>query len=197
VIRQALGSLEQSGLIEIKRGPQGGAFIINRAHKPLADYIRDLIFEGDLKLTDFIQAREAIEIFNIKIATEKATSEDIKTLRLLNSKNIEKLKRSNTEDWVNGEVYADFYEINKSFHIALAEISGNPLIKGITRSLLDNLYVWSRFQKKGKVPTNLKKFQNALYKRHERIIDTIEKREVKKCVRLIKEDVGFHKELDS
>ncbi len=42
VVRESLRSLEQSGLIEVRPGSTGGAFITYNVHKPLFDAAYDL-----------------------------------------------------------------------------------------------------------------------------------------------------------
>lgn len=63
IVREALRSLEQSGLIDIRPGMTGGAFVVYNLHMPLFNVARDLIASGQLSLTDFVGARRAIECF--------------------------------------------------------------------------------------------------------------------------------------
>jgi GntR family transcriptional repressor for pyruvate dehydrogenase complex len=130
VVREALRSLEQSGLIEVKAGPTGGPYVASNLHKPFFESTFDLFSEGRLTLEHFFEARQAIECFSMRLAIERASSEDIAHLESLNQKLLDDLA-DNTK----------LREHNQAFHVALAEMSGNPLIIMMVQSLLELLNV--------------------------------------------------------
>lgn len=111
VIREALRSLEQSGLIEIKPGPAGGPHVAYNLHKPLFDSALDLMNEGKFNLHCFLEARRAIEGVTVKLAVEKATAGDLKRLNEINRRLLddldkpEKLREHNSAFHISGRGY--------------------------------------------------------------------------------------------
>ncbi|MBW1997446.1 MAG: FadR family transcriptional regulator [Deltaproteobacteria bacterium] len=183
VVSQALMTLEQSGFIEIRRGSKGGAFIANRPYKPFSDFIKDLFIEGEISIDHVREAREAVECRSIQLAAAKASDEDIEKLRTINRKLLDDIQES-----------LKFLENNMAFHVAIADISGNPLIKGIVQSLLEH---HNTFRSKYYPDTDVSHdFIKDTYKRHKRIISAISGRDIELCEKLIAIDVGFHKELE-
>jgi len=174
VIREALRSLEQAGFIEIRPGPAGGSFVSNKLYKPLFDAIYDLLQDGDLTLSHFFQAREAVESFNIQLAIKHFAKKDLEELKEINIKLSEDLQNS-----------GNYHFHNMAFHVKIAEITGNPLLKLLVGALLSILKVIYPD------PRQSEDFVKALYKRHLAIIDAIEKKDINLCKKLIIEDVSY------
>ena len=59
VVRDALRSLEQSGLIEIRPGSSGGSFVTYNLYKPFFNSIYDLFREGKLTLHHFLRGQRS------------------------------------------------------------------------------------------------------------------------------------------
>jgi GntR family transcriptional repressor for pyruvate dehydrogenase complex len=156
VVREALRSLDQSGLIEIRPGPAGGPFVASHLHKPLFESTFDLFSEGRLTLEHFFEARQAIECFSLRLAAERASLKDIEQLKLLNRKLLDD-RADKTK----------LRENNMAFHTALADISGNPLIKLMVQSLLELLNIILPKSSQSQ------EFVKKTYERHETIIEAI------------------------
>lgn len=168
VVRESLRSLEQSGLIEIRPGATGGAFITYNLHKPLFDSAIDLFSRGNLSLENFFEARCAIECLAVKLAAAKATRGDIDDLKRINKKLIEDIDDK-----------ARLRENNSAFHAAVAEMSGNPLLVLMIHSLLQILdVVYPR-----SVQTD--EYVRNTYERHEAIIKAINDRSLDRCEELM------------
>jgi GntR family transcriptional repressor for pyruvate dehydrogenase complex len=174
VIREALRSLEQAGFIEIRPGQAGGSFVSNKLYKPLFDSIYDLLQDGDLTLEHFYQAREAIEAFNIELAIQNITKKDIKALKEVNKKLLEDIRE-----------IGKYHYHNMAFHIKIAEITGNPLLKLMVGALLSILKVIYPN------PRQSEDFVKALYQRHLGIINAIEKKDIELSKKLVIEDVSY------
>lgn len=186
VVKQALMLVENAGFIEIKRGPQGGAFVTDQAYKPFSNYIKDLFVEGDLTLDHFSEARSAVECCSIRLAVAKTSAKDIRRLRHLNQKLLDDIQEP-----------TKFHENNREFHVAIADISGNPLIKGIIQSLLDHFSrIWRMYHSNLETAT-FQRFINNTNKRHQKIIEAMRDKDVKLCEKLMTIDTGVHKELKS
>ena len=177
VIKQALMSLEQSGFVKIKRGPKGGAFVIDHKYKPFSDHIRDLHREGELTLDHFFEARRIIAAFSVKLAAEKANEADIKILEDINGKLLEDIRDP-------GELWKQ----TRAFHIAIADIAGNPLIKSMVQSLLDNFITFWKINHPAFNESEVLSFKKDTYRLHKQIIEAIKDRDIKKCEELIVQD---------
>lgn len=182
VVREALKSLEQSGLVEIRTGGTGGAFVAFNLHIPLFHATYDLFNAGQLTLSHFYEARKAIECSTVLLAVNKATATDIEHLYAIN--------RMLADDQTDP---AKMGELNMAFHVAIAEIAGNPLMKLIVSSviaLLGALYTgWSEVR--------TREFMKKMYKRHRAIIQAMETRDLNQCEKLMALDTEYTQRLES
>lgn len=174
VIREALKSLEQSGLVEIRTGAAGGAFVVNNHYIPLFQVTYDLFSAGRLTLAHFHEARETIECGVARLVVSKATDKDIERLNKINNQLIDE----STDPSEQGKN-------NDAFHIALAEISGNPLMHLVVQSLMTLLRsVFTGWDKDRSHDS-----MHNMYKRHKAIIEAIQSRDVRLCERLLAGDI--------
>lgn len=174
VVREALKSLAQSGFLVRRTGAAGGAFVADNHHLPFFNSAYDLLKGGKLTLAHFHEARQIVECKSAGLAAQRAKPEDIKRLRALNRKMIE---RPAEQGHVN--------EAAVEFHVAIAEVSGNPLIRLMIQSLMKLLVsLYSGLIKPGNVAGKLRSerleldrlsdFIRDMYNIHEDIIDAIE-----------------------
>ena len=80
-IREALRTLEQFGILEIRRGMEGGAFIRDPNTKFINNFLQDMFSMGKIKIPNFTEARMAIEPFSVKLATERTTEDFLRKVR--------------------------------------------------------------------------------------------------------------------
>ncbi len=178
VVRYALRSLEQSGLIEIPPGSLGGAFVTYNLYKPFFNSIYDLFREGKLTLHHFFEVREAIECYSIKLAVKRVDRKDLLKIERINRKLIDDI-----------EDKTKLRENNLAFHLAIADISGNPLIKMMVQSLielLNTLYPQSR---------QSSEYIRNTFHRHEAIIQALKERDGEQCEKLMAIDTEYTKKL--
>jgi DNA-binding FadR family transcriptional regulator len=177
IVREALRSLEQSGLIEIRPGLTGGAFVVYNLQKPLFDCVYDLFSGGSLTLSHFTEARRAIECFAIRRAVENATEESIERLNQIN------------ENMVTGLDRERFVAQNMAFHTTIAQLSENPLISLMVQALFDLL--------KRLRPDFVQKerFMRETFKRHKAIVEALKRKDVSLCEDLIALDVEHTRKL--
>lgn len=178
VIREAFRSLEQSGMVEIKPGAMGGAFVTDNFYFPLFSSVYDLFRNQRLKLSHFYEARRAVECFTIKLAAQKATRKDIQRLRTINRRLIEDVHQKER-----------LREHNTAFHIAIVDLSGNPLLKLIAQSLFELL------NQLLPESTQTSKYFKDTYDRHEAILEAMEKKDLEQCERLMAIDTEYTKKL--
>mgnify|MGYP001555357985 CR=1 FL=1 len=124
VIREALRALKQKGLIEIKKGAHGGAYIkdmeLISASEPLAIFLKQQQIPPQL----LIEFRESIDRTIAKLAVARGRAEDKQKLA---DKTIEfeALLRQTDPDM---KLVA---EIDREMNIALAQMTGNPIFEMI------------------------------------------------------------------
>jgi GntR family transcriptional repressor for pyruvate dehydrogenase complex len=174
VVREALKSLEQSGLVEIRTGSAGGAFAVSDLHIPFFYAVHDLMNGGKLQGPHFWEFGEIIERAGARLAATNATVEDVKRLRMLNRK----LKEE-------GDAGA-LLRYNWEFHLALAQVSGNPLLRLTLLSLFKMHEILSSDR------THQIRLADDIFERHEAIIDAIEARDSGLSDRLMTIDAREH-----
>jgi DNA-binding FadR family transcriptional regulator len=97
-VREALKKLENSGILDIRRGIQGGAFIRDPDVKFVSSFLQDMFSMGNIRVHDLTEARMAIEPFSIQIATERIREECLARLQQNVRETWECLKNGNTAD---------------------------------------------------------------------------------------------------
>jgi GntR family transcriptional regulator, transcriptional repressor for pyruvate dehydrogenase complex len=177
VVREALKSLQQSGLVEIRTGGAGGAYAVSDLHVPFFYAVHDLMNAGQLSGNHFWEFGEIIERAGARLAAINASAKDVERLLSLN------------EDLLGDE--DDPYGLlqrNREFHLAVAQISGNPLIRLTVHSLFKMHGILSSG---AGYPSRLKK---GIFTRHEGIIDAIMAKDVTLAEQLMAADAKRHEQ---
>lgn len=79
-VREALRTLEMSGVIFLQKGVKGGAFIRDGNPQLLTQSLQDLMFLGRVSLRSLAEARELITGVVIKLACERGTEADFQAI---------------------------------------------------------------------------------------------------------------------
>ncbi len=127
-VREALRILENKGLVIIKRGAKGGAFITEVNIETVEDSLIDFFQFGDVSIDHISEARLIIEPTVAEIAAVKRTKKNLKEIQEILSYCQELID--------NGRALVD---AQVKFHLALARASGNPVIIAISNSLMNFL----------------------------------------------------------
>lgn len=127
-IREALRTLEQFGILEIRRGMEGGAFIRDPNTKFVSNFLQDMFSMEKIKISDLTEARMAIEPFSVKLATERITEDSLEKVRQNIQEARECLDRKNKND-------ARLLDLE--FHRLIAQASQNPVIFFMIDSIMD------------------------------------------------------------
>ncbi|MFZ7110881.1 MAG: FadR/GntR family transcriptional regulator [Desulfatiglandales bacterium] len=125
-VREALRSLEKAGLIKVKKGVLGGAYVNISDPRPIVDSFKDMLQLGQVSLEEIRQARLAIEPPVAAEAARRAGKEDIKKL--------EEACQRHAEELMCGG--ADIGH-DQSVHSLIAEISGNRVFALLMKVLTD------------------------------------------------------------
>src|ERR1700754_728063 len=79
-VREALRGLEANGMVTIKVGARGGAFVTAPTSARLSEGIIDLLALSELTDKEVTEARQILELGIIPMVCERATDEDINDL---------------------------------------------------------------------------------------------------------------------
>ena len=127
-VRQAYHALELSGIVSIRKGNEGGAYICEPSHNSVTQCISDMIQLRRISLAELTEARLYLEKDMIELALMRATSDDLK-----------RLDASVDRTYALIEARQAAHEENVAFHIILSEIARNPLLAAVYSSVMDLL----------------------------------------------------------
>jgi DNA-binding FadR family transcriptional regulator len=129
VVREALRVLEQAGIVYIKQGSEGGAFIKEPDTGVVTRSISDMIRLGNVSIQDLTEARLGIEKMILDTVMERM---DATTVALL-EKNLKECAHKLSQGAIAREG-------NVEFHILLAKASKNPIFVMIEESIMDLVF---------------------------------------------------------
>jgi DNA-binding FadR family transcriptional regulator len=122
-VREALRVLEAGGLVEIKVGARGGAFVTSPSSAKIGADLADLITLSPLTATDVTEARQVFELSIIPLVVARATEQDIAELR-------EMVKQHQAA--LRGGEYS--MPMSAAFHVRLAASTHNAAIEMLVHS---------------------------------------------------------------
>ncbi|HEY5857390.1 MAG TPA: FadR/GntR family transcriptional regulator [Aldersonia sp.] len=128
-VREALRILEVQGLVVIKTGRSGGAFVQQPGGDSVASSVSLLIRGQQLRLTALLETREAIEPACASLAAKYRTDEDLAAMDAAN--------RTVGDTSVSLEA---FLQANVDWHLAVATASHNELLTGFMSALSKAIY---------------------------------------------------------
>src|SRR3954464_13055802 len=82
-VRDALRSLEAMGLIEVRVGARGGAFVTAPTGSKVAQAMSDMMMMSVISPEDIGEARLIVELGTVTLACARATDEDLQSLHEL------------------------------------------------------------------------------------------------------------------
>jgi GntR family transcriptional regulator, transcriptional repressor for pyruvate dehydrogenase complex len=128
-LREALRSLENSGLLRLQKGASGGAFVRESTGEAVVTAMRDMFNLGAIQPGDLTEARVLIESIAVRVAAQRATAEDIEALRA-NIAAAERAAREKTDFYAQAAIHLDFHRI-------IARATKNPVMVIVMEALLD------------------------------------------------------------
>jgi len=125
-VREAYRALELRGVIEIRKGADGGAFIVAPSRQSTSETITDLMRMHHVDLATLAEARLFIEKGTAELAAKRATSSDIQTL--------EEILEQAFERAAMGETTVD---LGIDFHLRISAVGANPLLNMSLISIME------------------------------------------------------------
>lgn len=125
-LREALRTLEVSGLIEVKLGKWGGTYIGNGGLEHVTGHMADLLKMGDVSYASVMEARIYFGDVVVRVACERRTPADIEALE----RNI-----TEAEALFQAGRLPEKTEKNIEFHDLLAQATQNPTLVIMMQSL--------------------------------------------------------------
>lgn len=129
-VREALRSLESIGQLELKKGATGGAFVTRANPQPFTKIMRGMVEIGGISLEQLTQARLAVETAVIAVACDR---DDDAGLDILEA-NVAAAE----QETIAGNLDAKT-KLNVEFHILLAELTRNPILIMMMKSMMSIL----------------------------------------------------------
>ena len=127
-IREALRILEVQGLVRVKTGRAGGAYVSRPGQDSMADSVDLLIRARRIRIPALLETREAIEPFCAQLAANHRTDEDLG-----------RLEAANAAMAADGTL-AEFLQANVDWHVAVAVAGHNELLTGFMLALSRSIY---------------------------------------------------------
>lgn len=127
-VREAYRTLQMFGIIEIRRGHQGGAFICAPSSQSIIQSVSDLFRFQGISIEEWTEARLIFETDIARLAIKRAKAEDLVRLEQV----IEMTEQlAQTGKLVHSELIR--------FHLCLGEVAGNKILYTSYRSMMDLL----------------------------------------------------------
>jgi len=127
-LREALRSLEIAGLIELRKGSTGGAFIQSGSPNVIVNGLRDLYHLGAISPKELTDARVWIEAVVVRIACQRATRDDIAALE----QNV-----ADAEAAAKKDDYLSRFYTNLRFHSLLGQATHNPILAIVMDGIME------------------------------------------------------------
>lgn len=174
-VREALRALESSGLIEIRVGARGGAFVTTPDRSRVGEGIADLLTFSAVSPADVTELRFVLELGLVPLVCERATEEDIAALREICVRAREEARATSTYSM----------DLSADFHVRVAESTHNPAVAMLVESFRGPLLMsleaaHDREPQMGKVGV----------REHEQFVDAVEARDAERAARIMREHLG-------
>jgi DNA-binding FadR family transcriptional regulator len=135
-LREALRTLEATGVLTLKKGAHGGAFIREGDPSRVTQVIQDLLHLGSISLLNLTEARILIQESIVRLACERATAVDLAALD-------ECVDRE--EQFTIEKKFSDRLNVSMEFYELLAAAAHNPVLSitvdAMTKILLSVLRI--------------------------------------------------------
>ena len=131
-VREALGILKHKGLVDIKRGGKGGAYVQEMSVDQVSESLAFLIKHRRVSFKELAEFRISAEGTAAGLAAERATPQEITELKNALAEGNRYLKEEPPD-------LESFYRWEREMHQCLAKLSKNTIIQWVMRTIHLNL----------------------------------------------------------
>ena len=124
IVREAIWDLKRSGLVEVKRGARGGAFVQEMKHDAVTSVMSDVLNLTKVSPAEIMEVRLLVEPAVATLAAQRATVADIKEMREF----LKPVPDAKSDEYVRWHI---------GFHRLVAKASHNSLYGLLVNILLD------------------------------------------------------------
>lgn len=174
-VRDALRVLEATGLVEIRVGAGGGAFVTAPDTGDVGEGISNMLLMRTVSPADVTETRMILEVGMLPLVCERATDEDLEILDGICAKAEETLKGDSDYD----------VALSAEFHAQLANATHNEVIRLLTEPLHHPLESSLR-QAKSRAP----EMGHEGTREHRSLIAAIRAKDVEKAQAIMREHLG-------
>jgi GntR family transcriptional regulator, transcriptional repressor for pyruvate dehydrogenase complex len=170
-IREALRMLETSGLVDIRVGARGGAFLTAPTSNRVSEGITDLLTMSVISAADVTEARMILEVGIVPLVCQRANQQDLADLEKICERSKEALRA--------GDYTMD---MSLEFHARMAQATHNPAISMLVESFREPMLMSLQRAREaapemGRVGT----------KEHERLVAAVRARDEQTATRIMRE----------
>jgi GntR family transcriptional repressor for pyruvate dehydrogenase complex len=134
-VREALRVLEANGLVDIRVGARGGAFVTAPSSRMVGEGIADLMSLSSLSAFEVTEARMVFELGLVPLVCERATEEDIAALYAICDRSSAALESDDYPLTLSAEWHTRFARSAHNRAIALlAESLHDPMIRSLQKA---------------------------------------------------------------
>lgn len=132
VIREALGALKQKGLIEIRKGAKGGAFVKQVEMTLVSESLALFLKQRQVNPDYLIEVRETVDRTITTLAIARGTLEEKEQLVAGAERLLAELKASDPD-------MVAVFELDRDLNLLLAQMTQNPVFEWIMRAMQSGL----------------------------------------------------------
>jgi DNA-binding FadR family transcriptional regulator len=170
-MREALRMLESAGLVEIRVGARGGAFVTAPSSNRVGEGLADLLTLSVIGAADVTEVRLILEVGIVPLVCERATEEDLAALEAICERSEAALRK--------GEYSMD---MSLEFHTAVAQATHNPALEMLVESFRGPILM--SLQEAREVAPEMGGLGT---KEHEQFIEAVRRRDADEASRIMRE----------
>ncbi|MBI4789536.1 MAG: FadR family transcriptional regulator, partial [Chloroflexi bacterium] len=174
-VRDAMRVLESQGLVEIKVGAGGGAFIAAPSAEPITQVLTDMLRLQGISIRELVEARLVIETAIVTLAAERATPDDLRAMQ-------EAIAEARAARAAGNQRFTP-HSIN--FHIALAQAAKNQVLFFTVNSFRTPFY-----ETLDKLAPDDSMGQRAI-EDHQKLLDAITVHDAKRAREVMREHLAY------
>ena len=187
VLREALRSLEMAGVLRLRKGVKGGAFVQKGDTGRMNDVMRDMLSLGTISVRELSEARMHVLELVVRLACANAREVDFSALEA----NIERTELATREGRL-----LDRVECSREFYKSLAAATGNKVIAMILDSVTEihMRFVYAKVASSGVAMPRLaerrRRFISALRERNVASASRLMRSHLEAVQRMLEQDPG-------